>query len=345
MNTESKTMFKVEALDRSQADIIQREIDIKLKPAGSLGMLEPLALQLQLICGERLIKQPELFMFAADHGIADQGVSVGPKEVTAMLVEQAVAGKCAINSLCEVNQITLNIVDAGLCRPCHDGSVIQQSVALGTNDFSQQAAMSVEQAKQALQLGRSLIQRHIEQGCDCVLLGEMGIGNTTTGAALMSAFTDYKPADCVGAGAGVDQTVIAKKAVLIEKALNRIDFPTDPLTILSEVGGFEIAQMVGAILGAAQKQIPVVIDGFISTAAAMVAIHFAEDCLDYMIFSHGSSEQGHTKMLDDIGAAPLLNLGLRLGEGTGAALAMPLLRSAQAFYHQMGTLADVGLIE
>ena len=341
---EFQERLKVEQLDLSLAPDIQHEIDIKLKPVGSLGKLESLALQLKLICGDEIIRQPQLFVFAAEHGIADQGVSVGPKEMTSMLVAQAVAGKCAINSLCEVHQIQLHVVNAGLYCAYELNEVIQQPVALGTHDFSLRAAMSQEQAQEAILLGHSLIQHHIEQGCDCVLLGEMGIGNTTSAAALMAALTPYQPSECVGPGAGVVEEIVEKKAILIEKALNRIDLRADTLTVLSEVGGFEIAQMVGAIIGAAQKGVPIVIDGFICSAAALVAVNLSSQCLDFMIFSHWSNEKGHKKMLDMLDADPLLNLGFRLGEGTGAAMAMPLIRSAQAFYQRMGTLEDVGLV-
>lgn len=335
-------MRQISPLSKTNHKELQAQMDSKLKPVGSLGQLEPLAIQLAMI-SEQPLSKAELFLFAADHGIAEQGVSVAPQGVTTLMVHQFLQGRAAINSLCEVNQVALHVIDAGLVAPIEETWCINSRIGTGTKDFSNQPAMTEVQALQALDAGAQLVQQQIEKECDCVLLGEMGIGNTSSASAIMAALTDYTVAECVGAGTGIDTETLSRKQALIEKALERLTENATPLKVLVEVGGFEIAQMVGAILGAAEKGTPVIIDGFICSAAALLAVRMAPECVDYLIFSHLSNEQAHAKLLAEMNGNPLLDLGLRLGEGSGAVLAMPLIRSAQECFNNMGSLADVGL--
>ena len=336
--------LQVSPLIETDYNRLQRRMDLKLKPVGSLGKLEHLAIQLALILGDgQRIQAPELFLFAADHGIAEQGVSVAPQAVTALMVHQFVAGKAAINSLCEVNQVKLTVIDAGIAQAIQEPQIIHQAIARGTADFSKEAAMSIAQAQQAISAGQALVSEKIVAGCDCVLLGEMGIGNTSAATAIMAALSHHEVRDCVGDGTGITTETFQRKQALIERALARLPEHPDPLLVLAEVGGFEMAQMVGAIIAAAQHHKPVVIDGFICSASALVAVLLAPNVKEFMIFAHQSNERAHGKLLALLDAEPLLHLKMRLGEGSGAVLAMPLIHSAQACFYQMGSLSDVGI--
>lgn len=333
-------------LDRSPEPAIQQHIDQKTKPLGALGRLEELACQLALIQRqERItIEQPTMLVFAADHGIARHGISIAPSDVTRQMVLNFLGGGAAINCFCREHQIELKVVDAGILTPIDDPRLIHQRLGAGTADLSVEPAMSQEQAHLGLQLGSELAKAQVAAGCNLLAFGEMGIGNTTPASALLAALTGIPVAACVGRGTGIDDAQLSRKISLVSQALARVGDGSVPVRLLAELGGFEIAQITGAMLAAAEQQITMLIDGFIVTSAALLAVKIAPAARDYMIFSHGSSEgSGHGIMLETLKARPLLDLGLRLGEGTGAALALPLLRSACAFYNEMASFASAGV--
>ena len=312
-------------------------IDNKTKPIGSLGVLEHLALQLGLIqqsTDVRLVK-PSILVFAADHGVVAEGVSAFPQSVTWQMVENFLAGGAAINVFARQNGCALQIVDAGVN---HDfgprEALVDRKVAMGTQNFAHGPAMTEAECLRALEHGIALID-----GLDgnVVGFGEMGIGNTTAAAALMHKMTGIDVAECVGAGTGLTQDGIARKRSVIEAAVARHADVHAPLDVLATFGGFEIAMIVGAMLRAAERRMVILVDGFIVTSALLVAARLQPAVLDYCVFSHCSDERGHQRMLAHLDASPLLNLGLRLGEGTGCALALPLLASAAAFLREMAT--------
>lgn len=328
-------------------------IDSKIKPVGALGEIEKLAAKLALIQSQQTVVQkiqiekPTLLLFAADHGVAQHGVSIAPSDVTTLMVTQFLSGGAAINSFVRVNEISLHVIDAGMKSPVPDSfnenkNLFVQRVGNGTHDFSLEPAMTSTQLEQALNYGGRSFQHAVDNGCNLVLLGEMGIGNTTSAAAILSAISGLAPQQSVGKGTGVSGKQVQLKASLIELALARFD-ERDAKTVLQQLGGFEIAQMVGVILAAEKAQVPVVIDGFIVSSAALIASKLVPSCLDIMIFAHCSDEKAHQYMLDEMSVKPLMSLGLRLGEGTGAALAVPMIRIAADFYNNMRTFADLGI--
>lgn len=341
-------MFTVKPLDRGAADHIQQRIDQKTKPPGSLGSLESLAVQLALITGSESIEiqQPTMLVFAADHGIASEGISIAPSEVTQQMVLNFVRGGAAINCFCRLNQLDLKVIDCGMINPVDDAQVIDQRLGNGTANFATQPAMSAKVVQEGFAHARRLLQQLADNGCNLIGLGDMGIGNTSAAAAVMAALTGLPASACVGRGTGVSDEALAKKLELIEQSLqlHREQF-SDPVSILAAVGGFEIVQMTGAMLAAAERRMVVLVDGFIATAAAMLANRIAPAAKDYMVFCHQSGEQGHRTMLEHLEAHPLLDLGMRLGEGTGAALAMNLVNAAAIFYNEMATFASAGVDE
>jgi nicotinate-nucleotide--dimethylbenzimidazole phosphoribosyltransferase len=316
---------------------LKRAIDNKTKPPGSLGMLEALALQLGLIQQTVSVelRQPTIVVFAADHGVVAEGISAYPQSVTWQMVENFLAGGAAINVFARQNACALQVVDAGVN---HDfgprAQLIDRKVARGTANFAQQSAMSAAECATALEHGMQ-IAAALEG--NVIGFGEMGIGNTTAAAALMHKLTGIPVAECVGAGTGLTPEGILNKQRVIEAAVARHAGVDDPLAILATFGGFEIAMIAGAMLKAAERRMVLLIDGFIVTSALLVAARIEPAILDYCVFSHCSDERGHSHMLAHLRARPLLNLGLRLGEGTGCALALPLLHAACAFLHEMAT--------
>ncbi len=337
--------WSIPPLSREREPAIRHHIDQKTKPLGALGQLESLALQLALIQGGEQLKitQPTMLVFAADHGIAEAGISIAPSAVTRQMVLNFLAGGAAINCFCQANDMRLKVVDAGILEPIDDPRLIQQRLGAGTRNLAQEPAMSHEQVEQGLALGAALARAQVEEGCNLLAFGEMGIGNTTPAACILAALSKQPVEVCVGRGTGINEEQYRRKLALVRQALTRVGDNRDPLQLLREVGGFEIAQITGAILGAAQAGIPVLLDGFIVTSAAMLAVSLAPACRDYLIFSHVSDESGHRLMLTWLEAEPLLQLGLRLGEGSGAALALPLLRAAVAFYNDMASFDSAGV--
>lgn len=337
-------MFNVSPLDRSATDRLQAIIDNKTKPPGALGALENLALQLALITGEPIrLAQPTLLLFAADHGVADEGVSIAPSEVTQLMVQNFLSGGAAINCFTRQLGWELRVSDAGLKAPLSSTSdsanYREQRVGPGTRNLAHEAAMTYEQAQQCLELGATLAREQLTQGCNVIACGEMGIANSTAAAAMAVLLLGCSADEAAGRGTGIDDEQLSRKVSIIEAACARAA-TTEPVAVLAQVGGFEIGQMAGAMLATAEAGAVVLVDGFIATAAALLAVTIAPAARDYMVFAHRSHEQGHALMLQSMDAQPLLDLQLRLGEGTGAALALPLLQSAAAFFNDMASLND-----
>ncbi|MGJ7918863.1 nicotinate-nucleotide--dimethylbenzimidazole phosphoribosyltransferase [Massilia sp. LXY-6] len=320
-------------------------INNKTKPLGSLGALESLAKQLGLIQQTTAISidRPAIIVFAGDHGVVAEGISAFPQDVTWQMVENFLANGAAINVFARQNGAALHIVDAGVN---HDfgprAGLVDRKVARGTRNFALEPAMTARQCATALEHGAALAA---DLPGNVVGFGEMGIGNTTAAAALMHKLAGISVADCVGAGTGLSPQGVLRKQQVIEAAVERHAGVTDPLDVLATFGGFEIAMMAGAMLQAAALRKTLLIDGFIVTSALLVACRLAPAILDYCVFAHCSDEAGHRRMLEQLDARPLLQLGMRLGEGTGAALALPLLHAAVNFLNEMATFSSASVSE
>ena len=328
---------------------IQSKIDLKTKPIGSLGKLEAIALKIARIQQSLnpVLTQPTIAVFAGDHGIAKEGlVNPYPQEVTFQMVMNFLSGGAAINVFAKQNNIALKIIDAGVNYNFGEiEGLIDAKIALGTANYLRGPAMSIKQCEDALNKGAKIIEKISKEGSNVIGFGEMGIGNTSSSSLLMSCICQLPIEECVGNGTGVNQEQFSLKLKTLQqvqekhKAINQ----SDPLEILRTFGGFEIAQMCGGILKAAELGMLILIDGFISTAAMLVAQSIDKTVLNYAIFTHHSEEQGHTKMLAYLGVDPLINVGMRLGEGSGIAVAYPIVQAACAFLNEMASFdtADV----
>ena len=322
------------------ASLLGQAIDHKTKPPGSLGALETLARQVGLIqqSADVALRSPAIIVFAADHGVVDEGVSAYPQSVTWQMVENFLAGGAAINVFARQSACALQIVDAGVNHNFGSrAGLLDCKIGHGTANFAVQPAMSAPQCEAAMEHGMRIV-RALDG--NVVGFGEMGIGNTTSAAALMYKLTGALVADCVGAGTGLAPDGVLHKQRVIEAAVTRHAAAVDALDVLATFGGFEIAMIAGAILAAAERRMIILVDGFIVTSALLVAARLQPAVLDYCVFSHCSDEHGHRRMLAHLEARPLLNLGLRLGEGTGCALALPLLGAAVAFLREMATFTS-----
>ncbi len=342
----TSSLFAIEPLDASLRDELQRLIDTRTKPPGSLGRLEALARQLGMIQRTTRpgVERPVMIVFAGDHGVASEGVSPYPQAVTAQMVANFVAGGAAINAFSGVAGLTLEIVNAGVASPLPDSPlIVDAAIRAGTHNFAREPAMTRDEALAALEAGAARVRHHKALGTNVIGFGEMGIANTSSAACLMSRLCRVPIDECVGRGTGLDNAGLAKKRNVLASALELHAGVTDPLDVLATFGGFEIAMMTGAYLAAAQEHMAIVVDGFIATAALVVADALAPEVREYCIFAHASNEAGHRRMLDHFGARPLLALDLRLGEGTGAALAVPLLRAAVAFLNEMASFESAGV--
>ena len=344
--------FNIHPADQQIAAALQAKIDQKTKPLGALGQLEKLAKTAGLIQQSLTptLSNPQMLVFAGDHGAAKAGVSAFPQDVTWQMVENFLAGGAAINVFARQNGLALRVVDAGVA---HDfggprEGLIDLKVAPGTANYIEQPAMGSDQCQQAIEQGAGLIRGLAATGCNVVGFGEMGIGNTASASLLTHCLTGVSLADCVGRGTGLDDSGLNRKRALLETALNRYRQAGGgdaPLHVLAEFGGFEIATMVGAMLAAAEAKMVLLIDGFIVSSAALVAARLQPAVLDYCVFCTRSAEPGAQAQLAAMNAKPLLDLGLRLGEGTGAALAYPLLQAAVNFLKEMASFASAGVAE
>jgi nicotinate-nucleotide--dimethylbenzimidazole phosphoribosyltransferase len=338
----------IPALDEAAMAAARARHDQLTKPPGSLGRLEELGVQLCGMagcCPPPVPLRKAVLVFAGDHGVAAHGISIAPSAVTRQMVLNFLSGGAGINVMARQAGARVTVVDAGVksVLPPLRGLVIGK-VGPGTGDISQGPAMTGEQAQAALELGMRCVEAESGKGLDLLACGEMGIGNTTPATAIVSALTGLAPRGLTGPGTGIKGEALARKAALIETALavNKPD-PADALDLLAKVGGFEIAAMAGAMLKAASLRVPVMVDGFIATAAAMVAAVLNPAVKGYLIAGHRSSEPAHDAALAWLGLKPLLDLGMRLGEGTGAVLAMPVVEAAAAVLRDMATFAEAGV--
>jgi len=336
--------------DQGIAAALQQRIDTKTKPLGALGRLEALARQIGLIQQtlSPALREPHMLVFAGDHGAARAGVSAYPQDVTWQMVENFLAGGAAINVFARQMGMGLTVVDAGVA---HDfgtrPGLVSAKVAPGTANYLEEPAMSAAQRDAALTRGRELAQNLAANGCTVVGFGEMGIGNTAAASLITHVLTGASLEDCVGRGTGLDDAGLARKRDLLAQAVARAALPADadPMNVLAEFGGFEIVMMAGAMLGAAERGMTLLIDGFIVTSALLAASRIAPAIREYCIFCHRSAEPGHLAQLAELQADPLIDLGLRLGEGTGAALAWPLVSASVAFLNEMASFASAGVSE
>jgi nicotinate-nucleotide--dimethylbenzimidazole phosphoribosyltransferase len=338
--------FVIPPLTSTLSAALQSKIDQKIKPLGSLGHLESMALQIGQ-CQNSLtpsLNKPCILIFAGDHGIVEAGVSAYPQTVTAQMVANFLAGGAAISVFARQHDIELLIVDAGVNADLNSHpKLIDAKIGKGTQNFLTDSAMTAEECVKALQAGADQVLRQHQSGCNCIGFGEMGIGNTSSAAMLMHSLTGLSLVRCVGRGTGLNNEQLQHKVTVLQRALNQHKGVTDPLSVLATFGGFEIAMMVGAYLKAAELGMLILVDGFIAGTALLVANKSYPHVQDYCVFSHVSSERGHQALLHQFNAKPLLNLELRLGEGSGIALAYPLVQSAVVFLNEMATFAEAGV--
>ena len=318
------------------------------KPPGSLGVLEHLGIQLAGIAAQCPPPVPQAAVagvFAADHGVCAQGVTPWPQEVTVQMLANMAHGGAAINVLCSQAGITPMLTDVGVAGDyAPHPNIRDRKVRWGTADLSTEAAMTREQAIAAIEVGIEAANEAVRSGAQCLLTGDMGIGNTTPSAALISVFTGVGPDVVTGRGAGADDAMLARKTESITRALAlHTPDPDDPVGVLASVGGLEQGAIAGFILGAAVHRVPVVLDGVIACSAACVAVALNEHVRDYLISGHAGAEPGITSAVSHLGLSPLVDLGLRLGEGSGAALAYPLVQASARILNEMATFADVGI--
>ena len=341
--------FTIPPLSTELDAALQHKIDNKIKPLGSLGLLEKVALRVGRIQKTLSPKftTPYMLIFAADHGAAKAGLSAYPQDVTCQMVENYLSGGAGANVLARQNGLAMKVVDAGVA---HDfgkryGMIDAKISPSGTRSYLTEPAMTREQCISAIEKGAEIVRSLAADGCNVMGLGEMGIGNTASAALLTHVFTGTPLIDCVGRGTGLNDAGLARKRELLGQAVARANLPAnaDAVTVLSEFGGFEIAMMAGALLAGAECRMTLLIDGFIATSALLAASRIAPDIREYCIFCHRSAEPGHLAQVRYLGGEPLLDLGFRLGEGTGASAAYPLICSALAFLNEMASFESAGV--
>jgi nicotinate-nucleotide--dimethylbenzimidazole phosphoribosyltransferase len=338
-------LARIHPVDENVRRATEALLDAKTKPRRSLGRLEDLAAQIAAVRGAVPAGlEAAIVVAAGDHGVAAEGVSAYPQEVTAQMVLNFAGGGAAINVLARQADAQLIVVDAGVATPVEHDLVRSLHFGPGTANLAAGPAMSTELATAAVLAGAAIADELA--GVDAIGLGEMGIGNTTSASAIVAALLELAPELVCGRGTGLDDEGVTRKTAIVARALevNDVD-PADPLAVLAALGGFEIAVLVGVALGCAANRIVCVLDGFITGAAALVAARLAPDAVGAMIAAHRSTEPGHRIVLEALGLEPVLDLGLRLGEGSGAALALPVLRAAVAVANDMATFSDAGVTD
>ena len=340
--------MSVPPVDEEARSAARAELDRKTKPRGSLGRLEDLAVTLAGIRGNVALEplRAAIVVAAADHGVAREGVSAYPQEVTRQMLGNFASGGAAICVLARRAGAELVVVDAGVIEPFAHPAVRDLRLGPGTGNAAAGPAMTREQASEAMSRGEALAHELVGAGANVVALGDMGIGNTTSASALACAFLGCDPVAVCGAGTGLDAEGVAHKVAVVQRMLdrNRPD-PSDAVGVLAALGGFEIALLAGVALGAAERRAVVVLDGFITSAAALAAMRLEPEIAGYLVASHRSPEPGHALVLAELELEPLLDLGMRLGEGSGAALALPLLEAARAILVEMATFEDAGVTD
>lgn len=324
---------------------LQHKIDFKTKPIGALGKLEQIALKIGLIQNTltpELIR-PSHIVFAADHGLADEGVSPYPKEVTFQMVMNFLAGGAAINVFCRQHDIHLQVADAGVDFDFPEGAnLIHAKIAKGTKNILKEPAMSESICLQAMGKGEDIVNAEFEKGCNVISFGEMGIGNTSSAALLLHKYSGHAIEDCTGRGTGHDDEGLRKKIEILKQASLKHEVK-EPLEILATYGGLEIAMMCGALLQAKANGMLILVDGFIVTSALIAAFEIDKSILDHCIFCHHSDEKAHKLMLEYLGVEALVDLNMRLGEGTGAVVTYPIIKSAVLFLNEMASFEDAGV--
>ncbi|ABO51232.1 Nicotinate-nucleotide--dimethylbenzimidazole phosphoribosyltransferase [Desulforamulus reducens MI-1] len=344
----AETLSKIQAPDQTCVEQAKQRLDSLTKPPGSLGILEDIAWRLagiQRVPLPQLPREKVSLVLAGDHGVVAEGVSAFPQEVTPQMIFNFLQGGAGINVLARQAGAKVVVADIGVAGPpLEKTGLVSCRVKSGTDNFAVGPAMSREEAVKSIEAGISLLQQQVKERPALVAIGEMGIGNTTPSAAILAAFTGMPVEEITGRGTGIDNQRLQHKIAVIKRGLevNRPD-ANDGLDVLSKVGGLEIGGMAGIILGCAAEGIPVVLDGFISGAAALVAQSLAPLSREYMFASHGSVEPGHRIMLEKLGLKPMLQMEMRLGEGTGAALAYPIIESAVRIINEMATFAEAGV--
>jgi nicotinate-nucleotide--dimethylbenzimidazole phosphoribosyltransferase len=318
------------------------------KPRGSLGRLEDIGIRLCAIAGSCPPPLPEpatVAVFAGDHGVVAEGVTPWPQEVTAQMVANFCAGGAAINVLARHACADVVVVDVGVATiiPTDSAALVRRNIRRGTRNLAVEPAMTTEEANAALTVGVDVAHQAISGGARLLITGDMGIGNTTPAAALIAACTGRKAAEVTGRGTGIDDAMFERKRLVIEHALSRVPPQAEPLVVLSELGGLEIAALCGFVIGAASRRVPVVVDGVIAAAAALVAAAFAPEVVGYLFGGHRSSEPGSSAVLEELGLFPVLDLGMRLGEGSGAVLAAPMVQAAAKILREMATFDSAGV--
>ncbi|MCE3223299.1 MAG: cobT [Nitrospira sp.] len=345
--TLDEVLARIQPVDCEIATLAQARLDRLTKPLGSLGRLEETAVRYATITGEVKPNVPRgvVFTFAADHGVATEGVSAYPREVTPQMVLNFLRGGAGVNVLARHVGVEVRVVDIGVAYEFGVvPGLIQKKVMLGTKNLLVEPAMSRVQAMDAVQVGIDLATEAAREGIGLIGTGDMGIGNTTASAAITAVMTNRPVAEVTGRGTGIDEVVHAHKVTVIQQALDRHrPNQADALDVLAKVGGLEIGGLAGLMLGAAAARLPVVLDGFIAGAAAMIAVGLQPPCRDYVIASHRSVERGHQAILDHLGLKPLFDLDLRLGEGTGACLGMGLVQASIKILTEMATFDEAGV--
>lgn len=322
------------------------KIDNLTKPKGSLGTLEELALQIGLIQQTLTpsLQYPQNIIFAADHGIVEEGVSLSPKEITWQQISNFLHGGAGVNFLCRQHGFTLKIVDAGVDYDLpYEKGIINMKVRKGTRSYLHEAAMTENEMELCLERGSEIVRRCYGEGSNVLSFGEMGIGNTSSSSLWMTCFTDIPLKQCVGAGSGLNNEGICHKYEVLQQSLDNYKGDGSPYDIIRYFGGLEMVMAVGAMLQAAELKMVILVDGFIMTNCILAASKLYPEVLNYAIFGHCGDETGHKLVLDEIGVKPLLNLGLRLGEGTGAICAYPIVESAVRMINEMDNFAHASI--
>ncbi len=338
-------LARIQPVSAQRLAEIQARIDRQAKPIGSLGRLEEFARRYVAITGRETVRGKRVYTFAGDHGVVAEGVSAFPQEVTPQMVLNFVDGGASINALARYAGAEVLVVDMGVATDFAElPGLLQRKIARGTANLSKGPAMTPEQALRSLQIGVEMAVQAKQDQIDLVGTGDMGIGNTTPSAAIAACICDLLPEQVTHRGTGIDDEALERKIEVVAAGLqiNQPD-PADPLDVLAKVGGFEIGGIAGLVLGCAAEGIPVLVDGFISTAGALIASELHPHVRDYIFAAHQSVEIGHRHMLARIGQQPMLDLGLRLGEGTGGALAMTLIEAGLQVLREVLTFADAGV--
>ncbi|WP_153112150.1 nicotinate-nucleotide--dimethylbenzimidazole phosphoribosyltransferase [Propionivibrio limicola] len=341
--------FSIPPLSHDLDAALQHKIDNKTKPRGSLGLLEKVALQVGRIQQtlSPAFKNPHLLIFAGDHGAAKEGISAYPQDVTWQMVENYLAGGAGANVFARQNGLALQVIDAGVAHDFgpRDGLIDAKIAPTGTRSYLSEPAMTLEECEAALRKGAKIAHGLADAGCNVMGVGEMGIGNTAAASLITHLLTGTPLIDCIGRGTGLDDAGLQRKRELLSTAVARAQLPpnADPMQVLCEFGGFEIVMMAGALLGGAERGMTLLIDGFIVTSALLAASRIAPNIRDYCIFCHRSAEPGHQAQMRDLGGEPLIDLGLRLGEGSGVVIAYPLVCSALVMLNEMASFESAGV--